>query len=142
MKKIVLGSDHAGFELKEKIKKHLGEVYEIIDVGTNSNDSVDYPDFGKAAAEAIASGKAELGVVVCGSGIGISIAANRNPKIRCALCTTDEMARLSRQHNNANMLALGARIVPEPINIGILEAFLATEFEGGRHAKRVEKLSD
>lgn len=140
MKKIVLASDHAGFELKEKLKNIL-DGYEVIDLGTNSAASVDYPDFGKAAADAIAAGKAEAGVLICGSGIGISIAANRNPKIRCALCQTEEAAKLSRQHNNANALAIGARLVSEETAKNIVTAFLTTEFEGGRHQGRVEKLS-
>lgn len=137
--KIVLASDHAGFELKEQLKKTLAQ-HEILDVGTNSLDSVDYPDFGKAAADAIASGKAERGIIVCGSGIGISIAANRNPKVRAALCVTEEMAKLSRQHNDANVLALGARLSTPEQAISIVNTFLTTGFEGGRHAKRLEKL--
>ncbi len=141
MKKIAIASDHAGFELKEDIKSLLKN-YEILDLGTNSTESVDYPDFGKAAGEAISSGKADLGIVICGSGIGISIAANRNPKVRCALCTTVEMAKLSRQHNDANILALGARITDKSTAVEIVKAFLSTKFEGGRHEKRVEKLTN
>lgn len=140
MKKIVFGSDHAGFELKEKLKAYL-KGYEIIDIGTNSTDSVDYPDFGKKAAEVIADGTAELGIIICGSGIGISIAANRNPKVRAALCITPEMAKLSRQHNDANILALGARLTSESESQLIVDAFLKTAFEGGRHEGRVKKLS-
>lgn len=140
MKTIAIASDHAGYELKESLKKSLSD-YQFLDLGTNSTDSVDYPDFGKAAAEAVASGKTELGIVICGSGIGISIAANRNPKVRCALCITEKMAELSRAHNNANILALGARLVSEREAKKIAEAFLNTPFEGGRHEGRVAKLS-
>jgi ribose 5-phosphate isomerase B len=139
MQTIVFASDHAGYDLKEKLKAQL-DGYKILDLGTNSTASVDYPDFGKAAADAIASGKAELGVVICGSGIGISIAANRNPKIRCALCSDVESAKLSRQHNDANMLALGARLVKADDAEKIVKAFLTTRFEGGRHQARVDKL--
>ena len=140
MKKIVIACDHAGYELKELLKKTLHD-YQIIDLGTNSTESVDYPDFGKAAAAEVAARRAELGVVICGSGIGISIAANRNPKARCALCLTPEMAKLARQHNDANMLALAARLVAAEDNMAILQAFLKTDFESGRHQKRVDKLS-
>ena len=138
--KIVIASDHAGFELKEFIKQSFKDV-QFIDVGTNSKDSCDYPDFGFAAAKKIASGEVETGIVICGSGIGISIAANREPKVRCALCVSEEMAKLARQHNDANVLALGARLVTKSEAIIIVEAFLDTPFEGGRHEKRVEKLS-
>ena len=142
MQTLVFASDHAGYELKEKLKA-AANGYKILDLGTNnSTESVDYPDFGKAAADAIASGKADFGVVICGSGIGISIAANRNPKIRCALCTNAETAKLSRQHNNANMLAIGARITSEKDAAAIMQTFLTTQFEGGRHEKRVEKLGN
>ena len=141
MRKLVFAADHAGYELKEQLKSYLNGKYQIRDLGTDSVDSVDYPDFGKSAAEAIAAGQAELGVVICGSGIGISIAANRNPKIRCALCQNEEAAKLARQHNDANMLALGARLTAEEEAKKILEVFLSTPFEGGRHVKRVEKLS-
>jgi ribose 5-phosphate isomerase B len=138
--KIIIGSDHAGFQLKEHLKKTLSKEITFIDVGTNSADSVDYPDFGFAVADKIAKGEAEFGIVICGSGIGISIAANRNPKVRCALCVTENMAKLARQHNDANVLALGARLVSAPEAEDIIAAFLETPFEGGRHAKRVEKL--
>ena len=140
MQTLVFASDHAGYELKESLKATISG-YQILDLGTNSADSVDYSDFGKAAAEAIANGKADLGIIICGSGIGISIAANRNPKVRCALCTNAETAKLSRQHNNANMLALGARMVAKSEAETILKTFLVTAFEGGRHESRVNKLS-
>lgn len=134
-----ISSDHAGFALKEALKKRFAAV-SWLDLGTNGPDSVDYPDFGKALGQAITDGKAERGIVICGSGIGISIAANRFPKVRAALCITSEMAKLARQHNDANVLALGARLVDEETAFAIVQAFLDTEFEGGRHAARVAKL--
>jgi ribose 5-phosphate isomerase B len=141
-KTLAIASDHAGFALKEILKpeaKKLG--YNVLDLGTNSTESVDYPDFGSMLAENVASGKAQFGVAICGSGIGISIAANRNPNIRAALCHNAETAILSRQHNDANILALGARIVDEQTAKDCLKAFLNTEFEGGRHQRRIDKLS-
>ncbi|WCL52998.1 ribose 5-phosphate isomerase B [Gimibacter soli] len=140
-KPIALASDHAGYALKEKVKEWLkARGYEALDLGAHSLDSVDYPDFGTAVGEAIASGKAERGVIVCGSGIGISIAANRNPAVRAALCQSGLMARLSRQHNDANVLALGARLIGDEVAIDCLNEFLDTPFEGGRHQRRVDKL--
>lgn len=140
-KRAAIGADHAGFLLKEVLKAELKTAgYTVTDVGTDSTASCDYPDFGYTVAEEVASGRAKIGVVVCGSGIGISIAANRNPKVRAALCHTAELATLARQHNDANVLALGARVVNEETAKQCLSAFLATEFEGGRHGKRVEKL--
>ena len=115
---------------------------EWIDLGTNSTDSVDYPDFGKAVAKAIINGEAEQGVLICGTGIGISIAANRYPEIRAALCTDSTMAKLTRLHNNANIVALGERLTGTEVAYDIVETFLKTEYEGGRHEKRVQKLSD
>jgi ribose 5-phosphate isomerase B len=138
---IALASDHAGFELKEILKEDLQAMGQnVLDLGTNSLDSVDYPDFGRALAEAIADGRAQLGIAVCGSGIGISIAANRNPAVRAALCHDALTARLSRQHNDANVLALGSRVIGVDTAKDCLRVFLETEFEGGRHAARVEKL--
>lgn len=138
-KRIVIASDHAGFELKEYLRA-IFEEQQFIDLGCFSEDRVDYPDFGKKAADIIANGEADCGILVCGSGIGISIAANRNPKIRSALCHSEETAKLARQHNDANIVAIGARIVEKPIAVEIVQAFLTTEFEGGRHAERVAKL--
>lgn len=141
-KTIAIASDHAGLVLKHALKEalvSLGCRYE--DLGTDSDASVDYPDYGYAIAEAVASGKAELGVAICGSGIGISIAANRHPAIRAALCHNAYTAEMARKHNDANVLALGARVVDEETARECLKTFLTTEFEGGRHAKRVEKLS-
>ena len=139
---IAVASDHAGFDLKELLKRDLQEAgYAVLDLGTNSTASVDYPDFGKAMGDAIAAGKAERGVLVCGSGIGISIAANRNPKVRAALAHDIVSARLSREHNDANVVAFGQRLIDVEIAREALKVFLATPFEGGRHAGRVAKLS-
>lgn len=138
--KIAVGSDHAGFKYKDAIKAHLQGRAEILDLGTNGPDSVDYPDFGRAVGQAVAGGKVNFGILVCGSGIGISIAANRIPGVRAALCTSAEMAKLSRQHNNANVLALGERIIDLETALACVDAFLNTEFEGGRHEGRVKKL--
>lgn len=138
---VALAADHAGFELKNLLRDELkSQGYDILDLGTNSPDSVDYPDFGRQLGETVASGKARYGVAVCGSGIGISIAANRIPGCRAALCTDSLMARLSRQHNDANVLALGARLIGPDTAKDCLKAFLATDFEGGRHERRVAKL--
>jgi ribose 5-phosphate isomerase B len=139
---IAVASDHAGFDLKQILSRELADLgFKVLDLGTHSSDSVDYPDYGKAMGEAIADGRVARGVVVCGSGIGISIAANRNPKVRAALCWNETSARLSRQHNDANVLALGARLVDEKVAKECLRAFFSTEFEGGRHARRVAKLA-
>ena len=140
-KKIAVASDHGGFALKEKIKAHLIERgYEVSDLGTHSEESVDYPVYGKACAEVVASGEAELGVVCCGTGIGISIAANKVKGIRCGLCTSVEMAHLTKQHNNANMIALGGRTTEPELAIAIVDEWLDTEFEGGRHQRRIDML--
>lgn len=139
---IAVASDHAGFDLKEILKRDLQEAgHEVLDLGTNSTASVDYPDFGKAMGEVIASGKAARGVLVCGSGIGISIAANRNPKVRAVLAHDVTSARLSREHNDANVIAFGQRLIGVETAREALRAFLSTEWAGGRHAGRVEKLS-
>lgn len=139
---IAVASDHAGFDLKEVLKRDLQAAgHHVLDLGTNSTASVDYPDFGQAMGDAIASGKAERGVLVCGSGIGISIAANRNPKVRAALAHDVVSARLSREHNDANVVAFGQRLIEVEIAREALKVFLSTPFEGGRHAGRVAKLS-
>ena len=139
--KIALGADHGGFELKEKVKTHLIEKgYEVLDLGTNSTDSVDYPEFGHAVGHSVADKKAEFGIVVCGTGIGISIAANKVPGVRAALCTNTTMARLTREHNNANILAMGGRIVGDVLALEMVDTFLGTEFQGGRHEKRINKI--
>lgn len=142
MSVIAIGSDHAGYVLKSAVADWLKEAgHEVLDLGTNGSESVDYPDFGRAVGEAVASGKAEKGVVVCGSGIGISIAANRVKGARAALCMNGLMARLSRQHNDANILALGERLIGIETARDCLNEFLNTPFEGGRHQRRVDKLS-
>ena len=140
---IAVASDHAGFDLKEILKRDLQQAgHEVLDLGTNSStQSVDYPDFGKAVADAVASGKAERGVLVCGTGIGISMAANRNPKVRAAVVHDVTSARLARAHNDANVVAFGARVIGSETAREALKVFLDTEFEGGRHVGRVAKLS-
>lgn len=139
---VALGSDHGGFELKEQIKAYLdSEDILYKDYGCNSKESCDYPVYGKAAAEAVASGECERGIVVCTTGIGISITANKVKGIRCALCADPLSAELTRRHNNANMLALGAGMIGPKLAEKIVEAFLCTEFEGGRHARRVDLIS-
>lgn len=139
---VAVASDHAGFDLKEILKRDLQDAgHEVLDLGTNSTVSVDYPDFGKAMADAIASGKVGRGVLVCGTGIGIAIAANRNPKVRAAVVHDVTSARLSRQHNDANVVALGQRLIGSETAREALKVFLATDFEGGRHVGRIAKLS-
>lgn len=139
--KIAVASDHGGFKLKEAVKEHLLERgLEVLDLGTNSEESVDYPAFGKACGEAVVGGQADAGIVVCGTGIGISIAANKVKGVRCGLCTSVEMATLTKQHNNANVLALGGRTTETGLAMEIVDAWLDTEFEGGRHQRRVDML--
>ena len=139
--KLSIGCDHGGFELKEHIKAYLeGKGYEVLDCGTYSTDSCDYPDFGKAAAEAVADGRCERGIVICTTGIGISIAANKVKGVRCALCSETMSAEMTRRHNDANMLAMGAGMVGKNLAERMVEVFLSTEFEGGRHQRRVDKL--
>lgn len=140
--KIAIASDHGGYKLKEEIKTYLQKrELDFLDLGTDSEESVDYPKFGHDCAQAVAEGKAERGIVCCGSGIGISIAANKVKGIRCALCTSVTMAELARRHNNANMLALGGRTTDEETALKIVKTWLDTEFEGGRHERRVEQLN-
>ena len=141
MKKIAIACDHAGFEYKEIIKKHLEGKFEIEDFGTFSPDSVDYPDFVHPAADSIEEGRNELGILICGSGEGVAITANKHQKIRCALCWMPELASLARQHNDANMIALPARFIASHLATDIVDTFLNTPFEGGRHQNRVEKIS-
>lgn len=141
--KIGIGSDHGGFELKESIKDYLNkEGIEFIDFGTYSKDSVDYPDFGKKVAEAVVSNEVDRGIVICGTGIGISIAANKVRGIRCALCSETYSARMSREHNDANMLALGARVLGVDLALEIVSTWIKSEFQGGRHEIRVNKISE
>lgn len=138
---VAIASDHGGYQLKEAIRKYLvSRDIQVVDLGTNSEDSVDYPVYGKACAEAVASGKAERGIVCCGTGIGISIAANKVDGIRCALCTDVTMAKLTRQHNDSNVLALGGRTTGLQTALDITAAWLDTAFEGGRHQRRVDML--
>jgi ribose 5-phosphate isomerase B len=138
--KIAIASDHAGFRLKEVLKKHFSE-HEFIDVGTYSEDSCDYPDYAILIGEKINSKEAEFGIVICGTGIGISIAANKMKGIRAALCFNEFMADMSRRHNNANVLALGAKVLDEDLAIRITDIWLKSEFEGGRHETRVQKIA-
>jgi len=140
---IALGADHGGIELKDKLAQFLKEKgYEIIDNGTNSPDSVNYPDFGAVVAKDILEKRAELGVIVCGSGIGISISANRFKGIRAAMVTRKEYAQLARQHNNANIIAFGGRFTNFEEAKEYLDIFLSTPFEGGRHEKRINRIDE
>jgi ribose 5-phosphate isomerase B len=139
---VAVAADHAGFPLKETLKGELAaRGFNVLDLGTDSLASVDYPDFGVRMAEALKRGPAVRGVIVCGTGIGISIAANRHGHVRAAVCQDATSARLARQHNDANVLALGARLIGEEVARECLKVFLDTPFEGGRHARRVAKLS-
>ena len=140
---IAVASDHAGIELKASIKEALKDyAEEVLDLGTNSSNSVDYPDYGDAVAKAILSGRATFGIAICGSGVGISIAANRHKGIRAALCSDGLTASLARRHNNANVLCMGARLIGPETAKDCVKQFLATSFEGGRHEKRVTKLDN
>ena len=140
--RVAVGADHAGYALKEALKKKIGELgHEIVDLGTHSTASVDYPDFGAAVGRAVVEGSAERGVCVCGSGIGISIAANKIHGVRAALVSEPVSARLCREHNDANVLCLGERLIGVALAEAAVEAFLSTAFLGGRHAARVGKLS-
>lgn len=138
---VAVAADHAGLGLKDALAEELRAAgAEVVDLGTHSPDSVDYPDYGAAMAEAIAAGRAPTGVIVCGTGIGISIAANRNPAVRAAHCSDTTDARLAREHNDANVLSLGARTTGVEVAKDCLRVFLTTAFEGGRHQRRVDKL--
>jgi len=138
---IAVASDHAGFAYKSMIIEHLGEQgYQVSDLGTDSTERVDYPDFGKALGRAVAAGEAKFGIAVCGSGIGICIAANKVDGVRAATVHDVTSSRLSRQHNDANVMCVGERFLGEQVVLDCVDAFLAAEFEGGRHAARVAKL--
>lgn len=140
---IALGSDHGGFDLKETVKAYLDkENIPYKDFGCPNKESCDYPIFGRAAAEAVASGECEKGIVICTTGIGISIAANKVKGVRCALCSDTLSAEMTRRHNDANMLAMGAGMIGKNLAERIVEVFLNTEFEGGRHARRVGLIED
>mgnify|MGYP004564025671 CR=1 FL=1 len=141
--KIAIGCDHGGYALKLAVKKHLEEKgYEVVDYGCHSTESVDYPVYGEKVGRAVAGGECELGVLICGTGIGISLAANRVHGIRAAVCSESYSAELTRRHNDANMIAFGARVVGEGTACAILDAFFNAKFEGGRHAMRVAMLDE
>ena len=141
--KIAIGCDHAGYPLKVAVTdKLLKEGFEVVDFGTDSVESVDYPSYGKAVGKAVADGEAEKGIVICGSGIGISIAANKVKGVRCALCTSVEMAEMSRRHNDANVLAMGARMIEQDLAFKIVDKWLETDFEGGKHLRRINMLDE
>ncbi len=141
--KIALACDHGGLNLKNAIKKHLEEGnYEVVDFGTHSAESVDYPDYAKKAALAVANGEAECGILVCGTGIGIGISANKVKGIRCATVGDTFSARMTKAHNNANMIALGERVTGLGLGLDIVDAYLNSEFEGGRHQKRIDKMME
>jgi ribose 5-phosphate isomerase B len=140
--KVVAASDHAGLNLRaEAVKTARARGGEVEDLGPHSAESVDYPDFAQRVGEAVASGRARLGILVCGTGIGMSIAANKVPGVRAALCRSEYEARMARAHNDANVLCMGERVTGLGLGAAIVEAFLATAFEGGRHARRVEKVA-
>lgn len=140
--KVVIGSDHGGFELKEVLKKHLEEKgIDVADVGTYDTNSVDYPDIAKKACEKVVSSECSWGVLVCGTGIGISMAANKVKGIRCALVSNEYSAEMTKRHNNANMLAFGGRVTGPDLAKNILDAYMKAEFEGGRHQNRIDKIS-
>jgi ribose 5-phosphate isomerase B len=140
--KIALGADHAGYQLKDQIKQHLAQKgIELRDEGTSSPESVDYPDFARAVAHDVSEQRADLGILVCGSGIGMAIAANKVDGVRAANVSSEYEAQMSREHNNANVLALGARILQPEEALRIVDTWLATPFAGGRHERRVEKIA-
>jgi ribose 5-phosphate isomerase B len=140
-KKIALASDHAGFELKETLKVYLKEKgYTLVDFGTYSTESCDYPDFAHPAAEAVENNEVDCGIVMCGSGNGINMTVNKHQKIRAALCWNAEIAKLARLHNNANIMSLPARFIAESEAKKCVDVFLSTEFEGGRHQRRIDKM--
>ena len=141
--KVVLAADHGGFKLKEYVKEYLeNEGYDVIDIGTNSEESVDYPLYGKKAGKMVANKEADYGVIFCGTGIGISIAANKIKGIRAGLCHNIFTAKLTREHNDANILAIGGRIIGKELAIEMVKTFLNTEFEGGRHINRVNLIEE
>ena len=141
--KIVMGSDHAGYELKEAVKAKLeGEGFEIIDVGCYSTESVDYPKYGHAVGKAVVSGEADKGIAICGSGIGISIAANKVPGVRAALVTSVWQAEMTKMHNDANVLCMGGRVVDEKLAFEMVDAWLNAEFMGDKHLRRINEIED
>ncbi len=143
MTRIAIGSDHAGYQLKEQLAEHLREQgHDVEDLGTHSEESVDYPDFGAAVARAVVGGKADYGVCVCGTGIGIGIAANKVKGARAAVVHDTTSARMARQHNNANVVCVGARLTGPQAASDAVDAFLAAEFEGGRHQRRIDEITE
>ena len=140
--KIAIASDHGGYDYKQELIPYIESLgHQVLDLGCHGPASVDYPDYGIPCAQAVARGEADRRVVICGTGIGISISANKVPGIRCALCTDPVMARLTREHNDANMLAMGGRIIGIELAKGIVQVFLSTEFSGGRHKTRIDKIA-
>ncbi|MFY9531229.1 MAG: ribose 5-phosphate isomerase B [Candidatus Acidiferrales bacterium] len=140
---IALGADHAGYHVKERIKEYLREAgYECEDLGTSSEESVDYPDFARAVAQRVAAGQSDLGILACGTGIGMAIAANKVPGVRAATAHDPMTARLSREHNDANVLALGGRVLDAAGAIAVVREFLAAQFAGGRHQRRIDKIAE
>ena len=142
MAKILIASDHAGFHLKEELKKHFKSEHEFIDLGSNSSDSVDYPDYAHILSQKISESKDSFGILICGSGIGMSMVANRYKDVRAALCLNEKMAQLSREHNNANVLVLGSRLISCEEAIKCLIMFFNSKFEGNRHQARLDKFND
>ncbi len=142
--KLAIGCDHGGWELKEEILKFLKGVanIEVVDYGAAGRDSVDYPDYGKKVSEAVASGRTDRGILICGTGIGMSIVANRYPKVRAALCHDNFTAKMSRLHNDANVLVMGERVIGKGVALEIVKTWLDTEFEGGRHRQRLDKIRE
>jgi ribose 5-phosphate isomerase B len=140
--KLAIGADHGGYVLKKEILDFLSKIkgVEVTDHGTNGPESVDYPDFGKKVAEAVSTGAADRGILICGTGIGMSIVANRFPRVRAALCHDNFTARMSRLHNNANILCMGERVIGRGVALDLLKTWLETEFEGSRHIRRLEKI--
>lgn len=143
MMKIGIGCDHVGYELKGKVTEHLRELgYEVVDFGTNSSERTDYPIYGEAVARAVVSGACEKGILICGTGVGISLAANKVHGIRAVVCSEPYSALLSRRHNDTNILAFGAKVVGADLALMIVDAWLSGVYEGGRHAKRVQMIAD
>lgn len=143
MEKIGLGSDHGGYQLKSAVANHLRNLgYEVVDFGTDSTESVDYPDYGKIVADAVMAGKVDRGILCCGTGIGIGLAANKVKGIRCANVSDTFSAKMSREHNNCQMISLGERTIGISLALELVDAFLSAEFQGGRHLKRVQKIME
>jgi ribose 5-phosphate isomerase B len=140
--KLAIGADHGGWELKEEILKFLNKIanIEVVDYGTHGQNSVDYPDYGRMVSEAVSRGTVDRGILICGTGIGMSIVANRYPKVRAALCHDHFTAQMSRLHNDANVLVMGERVIGKGVACEIVKTWLETEFEGGRHQKRLDKI--